>query len=447
MRPQAVLFACFGVVVGFQGASAHAALPSPVADADFYDNGTPPQAKVQLGQFLFFDKILSGNRNISCATCHHPHTALGDALSLGIGEGGAGLGMMRSLGRGNNTVEVRIPRNAPPLFNLGAREFRRLFWDGRVEANGRFPSGVRTPANQAFPWELDNVLAAQAMFPVTSNDEMAGGRLENEIGKAAHSDDFHRVWALLEKRLQGVPEYVELFQRAFTSIGSPSDIRFYHAANALAAFQSVAFRSDNSDFDAYLRGEAGAMSAQAIEGMNLFYGSAGCGSCHQGVFQTDHQFYAIAVPQIGPGKKDGPSGREDYGRERETKRPEDRYRFRTPTLRNVALTGPWGHSGAYNNLRDMILHHTDPKAYLNRYDTAQARLTPRSDLSRNDFSTHNDPKVRDAIAHFNELRPSPLSSGDLNRIITFLHALTDRNCGDIRKWVPWRVPSNISITE
>ena len=95
--------------------------------------GTPPPAKVELGKFLFFDKEFGGNRNISCATCHHPMAATGDGLSLPVGEGGAGLGMTRDTGTGEDQIHERVPRNAPHIFNLGAREFTRMFHDGRVE--------------------------------------------------------------------------------------------------------------------------------------------------------------------------------------------------------------------------------------------------------------------------------------------------------------------------
>ena len=88
--------------------------------------------------------------------------------------------------------------------------------------------------------------------------------------------------------------------------------------------------------------------------MRLFYGKADCASCHSGAFQTDHDFHAIAMPQLGPGKGDGFRGREDFGRERVTGDPTDRFRFRTPTLRNVALTGPWGHTGAYATLEAVV---------------------------------------------------------------------------------------------
>ncbi|NND18929.1 MAG: methylamine utilization protein MauG, partial [Silicimonas sp.] len=99
--------------------AAAADLPRPLTDEDFlaFD---PAQAKI--GQLLFYDKILSGNRNIACGTCHHHDLAGGDGLSLGIGEGGAGLGTKRAAESDADRIRKRIPRNAPPLWNLGARE-------------------------------------------------------------------------------------------------------------------------------------------------------------------------------------------------------------------------------------------------------------------------------------------------------------------------------------
>ena len=102
-------------------------LPRPVVDKDFYENGSPDSRKVELGKLLFFDKILSGNQNISCATCHHPLADTGDGLSLPIGEGGQGLGVTRNTGTDNNAVMERVPRNSPHYFNFTFFTFFFLF--------------------------------------------------------------------------------------------------------------------------------------------------------------------------------------------------------------------------------------------------------------------------------------------------------------------------------
>jgi cytochrome c peroxidase len=110
-------------------------LPQPARDRDYYDRGAPSEAKVALGNLLYFDKILSGNGNISCATCHHPFGSTSDGLSLPVGEGGRGFGVARDTGAGSDAVPERVPRNSPHVFNLGAREFTRMFHDGRVETD------------------------------------------------------------------------------------------------------------------------------------------------------------------------------------------------------------------------------------------------------------------------------------------------------------------------
>ncbi len=347
-----------GIFVAGRTPLADEVLPDAVTDRDYHNNATPPDAQVELGRMLFFDKILSGNRNIACATCHHPKHATTDAVALPLGEGARGLGPERKPGMTKEeSVHGRVPRNSPALFNLGATEFTRMFHDGRVEADpdGYYEGGFITPAKWKLPKGLDNPLAAQAMFPVTSPAEMAGQKGENSVADAISLNRAAGptgAWELLSQRLRAIPEYVKLFREAYPDqVKSEGDISFVLVANAIAAFEAKAFRADDSPFDRYLRGETAALSKQQKRGMDLFYGKAQCSSCHSGKFQTDHNFYAIAIPQIGPGKGDGRhadywrvSGHEtfleDFGRGRVTVRPEDNFKFRTPSLRNVELTGP-----------------------------------------------------------------------------------------------------------
>src|SRR4051812_47831617 len=125
-------------------------------------------ALVDLGQSLFFDKILSGNRDVSCASCHDPLMHTTDERALAIGTGAAGTGASRTLGDGRQFT----PRSAPSLINSGLRTFY-LFWDGRVNEEGG-PAHFQTPAGAALPSGLNTLLAAQAMFPVTNRNEMRG---------------------------------------------------------------------------------------------------------------------------------------------------------------------------------------------------------------------------------------------------------------------------------
>lgn len=427
-------------------ASAAAELPRAPRNADFRD---PPSAQVELGRLLFFDPVLSGNRNTACADCHHPRFATGDGLSLSVGEGGTGLGPARTTGTGETLIEARVPRNSPALFNLGAREFTVMFHDGRLERDPAQPGGFRNPLGSDLPPGFAGVLSMQAMFPVTSPDEMAGQYNENGVAKAARRGDIvgpGGVWAQLAGRLSAIGEYADLFVEAFDDVKAPDDITFVHAANAMAAFIAVAWRADDSPFDRHLRGQADALSALQRRGMDLFYGKAGCSTCHAGPFQTDHRYHAIAMPQIGPGKKARfETHNRDVGRMRVTGRDADAFRFRTPSLRNVALTAPYGHSGAYASLEAVVRHHLDPLGALAAYDPGQGVLPAHSGLADPDFAVLDDPAERAAIAAANELAPVVLDDGDVAALIAFLHALTDPRSADLSSDIPARVPSGLPV--
>lgn len=412
----------------------------PLTDADF--PATSP-AKIELGRLLFFDKVLSGNRNISCATCHHPLAATGDGLSLSAGEGGLGLGMARAAG----DIPERVPRNAPPVFNLGAKQITTMFHDGRVMRNSDNPDEIHTPAGTFT--ELDNPLAAQAMFPPTSGTEMAGQPGENAVADAAAiPGNEAMVWSLLTDRVMAYETYRELFAEAYPD----EEITFFHIANAIGAFEAAAYRADNSPFDRYLRGEKSALSRNAKRGWKLFRGKANCIRCHSGALLTDQDFHAIGIPQIGPGKGDGPNGFDDFGRERVTGDPAERYRFRTPTLRNVALTGPWGHDGAYDTLEGIVRHHLNAEQSFLAYDPAQAALPSRADLDALDAEAYQllNKDDADRITTFTdaiETDPVQLSDREVQLLLDFLHALTDPNSLDMRWTVPQSVPSGLPLAD
>ena len=404
-----------------------------------YDFRTSSAEKVELGRVLIFDKILSGNENISCGTCHHSLAYTGDGLSLSVGEGGKGLGVTRSADHKDDTIHERVPRNAPPVWNLGDSSFHTLFHDGRVQVDPSFPSGCKTPAGRDLPKNLENVLACQAMFPVTSGTEMAGQPSDGDpVAIAAADGDLPLVWELLAQRLRANLEYVAMFQAAFPGdVIDAGDITYAHAANAISAFEGVAWRADNSPFDQYIRGDKGAMSKNARNGMKLFYkgdsNGHACAECHSGLYQTDQSFHAIAMPQIGSGRGSGEDGYEDYGRQQVTGLDRDILKFRTPSLRNVALTAPYGHGGAYNTLRAVVEHHLDPVNALYAYnDKRQAILPTHLLLDAENYRAMDDPAIVGFIAERNELASFTYSAEDVDRIMDFLNALTDSNTIDLR---------------
>lgn len=420
-------------------------LPEPATNSDFYFDGNPPRQLIQLGQSLFFDKIISGNKNISCATCHNPLAAGADGLSLGVGEGGKGVANYRNTGEGASAVTQRVPRHAPHLFNLGAKEFERLNWNGIHSVdNGSLllPSGPDTPP------DLNNVLAGQALFPIVNITEMLGEPNENDIADALRPglDRFPPMWDIIVARLAAIPAYVTMFINAFDDVNTAEDIGIQHYANAVSAFQGFAFRSTNSAFDQYIRGDVDALTDKQIRGMELFYGPANCSSCHSGVFQTDHQFYGIAMPQIGPGAEAG-TPLEDRGRAEATNFDEDFAKFRTPSLRNVWITKPYGHSGAYNSLKAVVEHHLDPLTSLANYNTRQATLPKDAEFDLIDFDSHNDLALRQKIIDANDLQPVTLTNSELNDLLEFLRALTDWNALDMTWMVPDSVASGLPVED
>jgi cytochrome c peroxidase len=233
------------------------------------DAGPQPSPEmVKLGEALFFDKELSGNRDISCATCHHPLLHSADGLSLPVGTGGVGLGPSRVLG----TDRGFIPRNATDVFNRGAAEWQSMFWDSRVI--GSPERGFTSPAGDQLPEALDNVLAAQAMFPVTSRDEMRGQLEETDVMGRSNElasipdDDFQGIWRALIERLLNNPEYETLFARAYPGVAE-EDLGFEHAANAIAAYEIVTFTFLDAPWDRYVAGEHAALSDEAKRGARI----------------------------------------------------------------------------------------------------------------------------------------------------------------------------------
>lgn len=413
-------------------------LPGPLTDAHF---ATVDKAEARLGQLLFYDPILSGNRNVSCGTCHHPAFGTSDGLSLGFGDGGLGLGPDR-VADADNMPEQRIPRNAPALFNLGAHEFTVLFHDGRIEVDPDRPGGLRTPLDADMVAGFASLLSAQTMFPVLSPDEMAGHYSENDVAQAVRRGVITGeggAWDIIARRVGAIPVYATQFSAVYDHIDAPAQISFADISNAIAAFMEFEWRSDNAPFDAVLRAEA-YLPEPAATGMDLFYGEAGCASCHSGPFLTDHDFHAMGAPQIGPGKAARfESHARDEGRFRVTGIADDLYAFRTPSLRNVALTGPYGHAGAHSDLRSFVVAHLDPAARLEGYNIAEATLP--------EFPVDDARGLADraAIAAAVRYEPRSITDAQVTALVAFLDALTDPAAVEGRLGIPEIVPSGLPI--
>ena len=291
-----------------------APLPSTVPVPD---ENPITEAKVRLGTMLFFDPRLSGNNQVSCATCHNPKQSFAD-------------GLVRSLGSGGQPLS----RNTQSCLNVG--HFASYFWDGRARS-----------------------LEEQSLIPIESTAEM-----NQDLGD-------------LEAELEAIPEYGVLFQQVFRSPIDRAAI-----AKALATFQRTLVTGP-SQFDRYLAGDQNALSPEAKRGLELFKGEAGCIDCHHGPLLSDGKFYRLGVSL------------RDKGREHVTDNKEDRFRFRTPSLRNVAETAPYMHDGSLETLEDVVTFYFRGIPEFNRNG-----LTP--DLS--------------ALNH--------LSFSDIEPIVEFLKALS-----------------------
>lgn len=207
------------------------------------------------------------------------------------------LGWADGLAKGIGINGQKLGRSSPTVANAAYYELQ--FWDGRA------PS-----------------LEEQAKGPVESAAEM-GGKGERVVAT-----------------LSAIPGYVKAFQEAF---GSP-EVTFDKFAMAVAAFERTVVDLD-SPFDRYARGDDKAMSESAVRGLELFVGKANCSVCHSGPNLADKRFHNIGI-------EDG-----DPGRYAVTKADADRGAFRTPTLRNIALTAPYMHDGSSKTLRDVIDHY------------------------------------------------------------------------------------------
>lgn len=417
-------------------------LPAPLKGSDFI-SFDPAQAR--LGRLLFYDKILSGNQNISCATCHVIEFGGSDGLSLGIGEGGSGLGPNRTPGTGRTRIQRRVPRNAQALWNLGHKSVTAMFNDGRVSVSDIYGNGFNTPAQEWLPLGLNSVLAAQALFPMTSETEMAGQPGESEVAGAAN-DRIDMVWPILAKRVRGIEEYGRMFVAAFDAIAEPGDVTIVEIANAIAAFIATEWRNYDSPFDQYLAGDETALNTAQQRGMRLFYGDAGCAGCHAGPLLSDQSFRALALPAFGPGRTrpHDPIAR-DVGRMGESDVLEDAYRFRVPALRNVALTAPYGHNGGMPTLEAMVRHHFDPAASNAAWRPEMADLPPAPWLADTDFVIREDAlETRRRLSRIDIALP-PASDDQIADIVAFLNALTGETARQRPLGRPERVPSGLPV--
>jgi len=404
--------------------------------------------KAHLGKKLFFSKGLGGDNDSACVTCHHPSLGGGDDLSLSIGVGAEtpdllGPGRFHDTAAAGYEGDPPVPRNAPTTFNIALWD-QALFHDGRVEslgktagANGDDGSGIRTPDSAfgvADPNAGATLTAAQSRFPITSPEEMRGF-----VFQAGNTNAQLRTALEVKLTASGWGSH-------FATAYGDDAVTHQRIAEAIGEYERSQVFID-SPWKAYVEGNNAAISESAKRGATMFFssiedGGANCTSCHSGDFFTDEQYHVLATPQIGRGKgnDNGTLSNDDFGRFRESNVAADMYRFRTPALLNVEVTGPWGHAGAYTTLENMVRHMLNPADAIANYDFSQLdaaqNLKVSNMLTNTQFAldqleanrTNNVSGVHQ-IVEFTE--------DDVNDLVEFLKALTDPCVKDRSCLAPW----------
>jgi len=278
-------------------------------DTPLYPQDNPyTSQKVELGKMLFWDPILSGDKDVACVTCHHPKNGYAENLDLSIGVGGEGL----SVSRQNGTL---VKRNAHTLLNAGFNgidvfgiynaELAPMLWDKRVES-----------------------LEEQAILPLLSEEEMRG----TEISEEAIIDT-------IIQRLYSIPYYKASFEEVF----GINNITEKSIGKAIATFERT-LTSNQSRFDQYVDGDENAFSTLELRGMMNFI-DVGCVNCHNGPMFSDFKLHILSVPENDklnvPDDGDG-----DFA-------------FRTPTLRNLGMTAPYMHNGVFQTLEEVMEFYED----------------------------------------------------------------------------------------
>jgi cytochrome c peroxidase len=250
----------------------------------------PTRESIALGRKLFFDPRLSGDDTVSCATCHNPQLSFTDGLP------------------GSRGIKGKIgKRNAPTILN--SAYYSSFFWDGRASS-----------------------LEQQAGFPIANPDEMG------------------QPHDLSIKKFEKIPEYKKEFEQVF----GPGRLTIEKIEMALASFERT-LESGDSPFDRYLyRGDKTALSSEALRGMQVFTDKkrGNCSTCHT-IGETYSLFTDGKFHNLGAGiNKNGELT--DLGRYEQSHINADRGAFRTPGLRNVALTAPYMHDGSLKTLKDVV---------------------------------------------------------------------------------------------
>ena len=423
---------------------------------------------IEVGRLLFFDNILGLHNDNSCAGCHSPASGFGDSQPMAIGVDNNGM-------VGPSRTGPRNQRRAPSVVNTAF--YPALMWTARFVALSGDPFdnslGFQFPAPEHVITSTQTLLQAQGSLPSTELPEMAGftgitanpGRtgpfhqqFDDGHGEPLPPPDatgFHNVpiQEAVDARLNAIGEYLALFGRAFNG-GTPlppGGITIDMRREALAEFQ-MSLPGADAPIDRFARGDNGAMTRQQKRGALLFFGKAGCVSCHSvagpsNEMFSDFQLHRIGGPQVFPlfgvGKGnvifDGPGANEDLGAEQTTGDPALRYMFRTAPLRNLAVSPAFFHNGAFRSIKAAVTHHLDVLHSATHYHRDRNHLPP--DLFVGPSAPVLAAGIDPRLAH-----PIPLTGREVEALVAFVsEALLDQRIHRFCELVPTSVPSGLPV--
>ena len=390
-----------------------------------------------LGRLLWFDTVTGLNNDNNCSGCHSPANGFGDSQSIAIGVENNGI-------VGPNRAGPRNQRRTPMIVNSAF--FPNLMWNSRFAslANDPFDSsaGLSFPAPEGLTLSyLPHLLVAQAFIPPTERIEVAGFHFPG--------DNFDIRDEVL-RRINDIPEYRQRFGRFFPSVRNGGPIDFDMFGFAIAEFEFQLTFAD-APIDRFARGHRNALTDPQKQGALLFFGRARCVQCHQVSGSSNEMFsdfspHVIAIPQIAPLVSnlpfDGAGQNEDFGLEQITGNPNDRYKFRTSPIRNVALQPTFFHNGAFTRLEDAVRHHLDVFASARSYDPVVAGVD-------SDLTAPMGP-IEPVLARLDPILATPidLTDAEFRQLLDFVrHGLLDQRAGpdNLRKLIPRSVPSGFPV--
>jgi cytochrome c peroxidase len=332
--------------------------------------GRPLDRKLaNLGRLLWFDTIGGLNDDNTCAGCHSPTNGFGDTQSIAIGIENNGI-------VGPDRAGPRNMRRTPMAINTAF--FPNLMWNSRFVSLSHDPFDNRQGFEFPLPEGLSlssmpHLLVAQAFIPPTERTEAAGFAFPGD-NFAIRDEVLHR--------LNNIANYHSLFAEVFPEVRAGGPITFEMFGKAIAEFEFTLTFAD-APIDRFARGQNGAMSDDEKRGALLFFGKARCVECHAVSGQSNEMFsdfadHVIGVPQIVPALTnnnfDGPGVNEDFGREEISGDPNDRYKFRTSPLRNVAVQPAFFHNGSFTSLEDAVRHHLNVFESARNYNPVDQHL-------------------------------------------------------------------------